>query len=151
MALYADQKLISQVKQFYEKYAQESNGFISSVDLKENLTRLGLYSADLEFNEMIKVVHSDENGFLDLNDVLAIMIKKMKDVSVDEELLEAFKIFDKDETGVLNCTDLKHEILQHNKNISSDQLDELFKIIDPNGEGTINIEDALRLINTYHG
>ena len=56
---------------------------------------------------MINEVDVDGNGFIEFDEYLSLMARKMKDTDVDEELIEVFKIFDMDGNGLISADELR--------------------------------------------
>ena len=56
---------------------------------------------------MINEVDVDGNGFIEFDEYLSLMARKMKDTDADEELIEVFKIFDMDGNGLISADELR--------------------------------------------
>lgn len=71
-----------------------------------------------------------------------MMARTVKEVDNEEELKNAFKVFDKDGSGTISATELR-TVLQHlGENLTDDDLDEMLKMADKNGDGDIDCEDS---------
>lgn len=73
---------------------------------------------------------------------LNMMARTVKEVDNEEELKNAFKVFDKDGSGTISAIELR-AVLQHlGENLTDDDLDEMLKMADKNGDGNIDCKDA---------
>lgn len=67
-----------------------------------------------------------------------MMARTVKEVDNEEELKNAFKVFDKDGSGTISAIELR-AVLQHlGENLTDDDLDEMLKMADKNGDGNID-------------
>jgi len=72
-----------------------------------------------------------------------MMARTVKEVDSEEELKNAFKVFDKDGSGTISAIELR-AVLQHlGENLTDDDLDEMLKMADKNGDGNIDCKGDL--------
>ena len=71
-----------------------------------------------------------------------MMARKMKDTDSEEEIREAFKVFDRDNNGFISAAELRHVITSIGEKLSDDEVDEMIREADQDGDGRIDCEIA---------
>ena len=69
-----------------------------------------------------------------------MMAKKMRDTDTEEEIREAFRVFDKDGNGFISSAELRHVMTNLGEKLTDDEVDEMIKEADIDGDGQINYE-----------
>ena len=80
------------------------------------------------------------NGTIDFPEFLTMMARKMKDTDSEEELRESFRVFDKDGNGYISAAELRHVMTNLGEKLTDDEVDEMMKEADTNGDGQISYE-----------
>ena len=80
------------------------------------------------------------NGTIDFEEFLQMMAKKMQDTDSEEELREAFRVFDKDGNGYISAAELRHVMTNLGEKLTDDEVDEMIKEADLDGDGMVNYE-----------
>lgn len=101
---------------------------------------LGQNPTESELKDMINEVDTDGNGTLDFPEFLEMMARKMGDRDSEEEIREAFKVFDKDNNGVISAAELRHVMTNLGETLTDEEVDEMIREADVNGDGQINYE-----------
>ena len=140
-----DEKIM-EFKAAFELFDKDRNGKITSKELGTVMRGLGQNPTEEELKQMIREVDLDGNGTIDFKEFLCLMVKKMKDTDTEEELLEAFKVFDRDGNGLISGNELQHVMTSLGENISQDEVEEMIKEADLDGDGYINYEEFVRMI-----
>ncbi len=137
---------IAEFRAAYEVFDKDKDGKISKKELGTVMRNLGQNPTEVELTEMINEVDIDGNGTIDFREFLGLMVRKMKDSDVDDELLEAFKVFDRDGNGFITSIELKNVMTSLGEYISPEEVDELIKEADLDGDGHINYEEFIKLM-----
>jgi len=66
------------------------------------------------------------------------MSHNAKPADTDQELLRAFEVFDKDGSGTITTSELKDVLRSLGENLTDEELDEMVKLTDKNGDGVID-------------
>ena len=69
---------------------------------------------------------------------LTMMARKMKDTDSEEEIREAFKVFDRDNNGFISAAELRHVMTSIGEKLTDDEVDEMIREADQNGDGRID-------------
>ncbi len=73
---------------------------------------------------------------------LTMMARKMKDTDSEEEIREAFKVFDRDNNGFISAAELRHVMTSIGEKLTDDEVDEMIREADQDGDGRIDCEDT---------
>ena len=118
---------------------------------------LGQNPTEAELQDMINEVDADGNGTIDFPEFLTLMARKMKvlnssfifiiqDSDTEEELIEAFKVFDRDGNGLISAAELRHVMTNLGEKLTDDEVDEMIREADLDGDGHINYEEFVRMM-----
>jgi calmodulin len=69
-----------------------------------------------------------------------MMARKMKDTDSEEEIREAFKVFDRDNNGFISSAELRHVMTSIGEKLTDDEVDEMIREADQDGDGRIDCE-----------
>ena len=75
------------------------------------------------------------------------MARKMKDTDSEEEIREAFKVFDRDNNGFISAAELRHVMTSIGEKLTDEEVDEMIREADIDGDGQINYEEFVRVIS----
>ena len=91
-------------------------------------------------------------GTVDVATLSQIIIKRIRDLkTTPEELKDAFQVFDKQGTGMISVHDLKLSLTTLGERLADEELDELIREVDQDGEGMVNYQGAHYLLNNGDG
>ncbi len=107
---------------------------------------LGQNPTEAELTDMINEVDADGNGTIDFPEFLSLMARKMKDTDTEEELIEAFKVFDRDGNGFISAAELRHVMTNLGEKLTDEEVDEMIREADVDGDGQINYEEFVRMM-----
>ncbi len=68
------------------------------------------------------------------------MARKMKDTDSEEEIREAFKVFDRDNNGFISAAELRHVMTSIGEKLTDDEVDEMIREADQDGDGRIDCQ-----------
>ena len=74
------------------------------------------------------------------------MANKVKDEDSEEEIREAFRVFDKDGNGVISPAELRHVLGNIGEKLTDDEIDEIMRDADEDGDELINYEEFVLLM-----
>jgi calmodulin len=77
------------------------------------------------------------------SEFLTMMARKMKDTDSEEEIREAFKVFDRDNNGFISAAELRHVMTSIGEKLTDDEVDEMIREADQDGDGRIDCTSTL--------
>jgi calmodulin len=145
----ADQLTEEQIAEFKEAFSlfdKDGDGTITTKELGTVMRSLGQNPTEAELQDMINEVDADGNGTIDFPEFLTMMARKMKDTDSEEEIKEAFKVFDKDGNGFISAAELRHVMTNLGEKLTEDEVDEMIREADVDGDGQINYEEFVKMM-----
>lgn len=77
------------------------------------------------------------------------MARKMKDIDSEQELKESFRVFDKDGNGFISAAELRHVMTNLGEKLTDEEVQEMIREADVDGDGQINYEGNITLNYIY--
>ena len=69
---------------------------------------------------------------------LTMMAHEAKEMDFEQELRAAFRVFDRDGSGTISADELRQVMKSLGENLTEDEIDEMLKEADSNGDGSID-------------
>ncbi len=137
------QKLMNEI---FDLYDTDHTGY---VDIKDSLKMLAAMGKNLEpedENDFLMVADPNKEGIITKQNFLK-GVETLFTIPDDylPEIKEAFEFFDKNNNGKISCKDFKKLLVKLSKEYTEQEAEELFKTLDLNAEGEININDFINL------
>ena len=131
-------------KDAFEMFDKNKDGVITTKELANIMRSLNQDPTEEELNEMIEEVDLDKNGEVDFEEFITLMNRRSKEIDIEEEVLNAFKIFDKEGNGLISITELRHIMMTLGDQLSEEEIDDMLKEADSDGDGYINYEEFIK-------
>mmetsp|Transcript_12381 Transcript_12381/g.19522 ORF Transcript_12381/g.19522 Transcript_12381/m.19522 type:complete len:126 (-) Transcript_12381:955-1332(-) len=64
----------------------------------------------------------------------------------ESDIREAFQTFDRDGNGFIGASDLHNTYLAINENLTDDEVDELIRLVDHDGDGQVSYEEFRKMV-----
>ena len=143
--LIIDSKL-KQYRDAFDLFDKDKDGTITAKELINVFKSFGQNPSEHEINEMIAEVDIDGNGQIDFEEFVILMNKRSKETDYEDEVINAFKVFDKDGQGLISCTELYHIMTTLGDKLTEEEVEEMIKEGDVDGNGFINYEEFVRMM-----
>ena len=98
-----------------------------------------------EVQDLIK----DSGETIDFPDFCSMMAKK--GVNTEEELVDAFRVFDKEGDGHISTAEARQIMCNVGEHLPEDELDEMIREIDPDGEGRVDYVKFTKIMLSNKG
>ncbi|CAD7922308.1 unnamed protein product [Amoebophrya sp. A25] len=138
-----------QIEEFKEAFAlfdKDNSGTITADELGVIMKSLGKNPTDDELDAMIAEVDEDGSGEIEFPEFLALMSKKLQAADSIEEMREAFLVFDRDKSGSVTAAELKHVMNNLGEIVTDDEVEEMIREADEDGDGELSFDDFLQFI-----
>lgn len=112
------------------------------------LRALGQSPTEAEVQDIIAEVDVDGTGKLDFPEFLAMVAGRLRDTDIVTEVEAAFDAFDKDGDGQVNAEDLHTRAAELGDKISMEDVREMVREADLDGDGKISKDSFKRLMVT---
>ena len=133
---------IKQLQEIFNKYAGEKGALDEEslqLLIKEKLEQ---YIQKKQIIALMKKIDTDGSGEIEFDEFLEFMRNLNKEDEVDEDALkEVFKLFDRDEKGYLTPESVYHIFLALGEKIKLEDIINILKENDIDGDGNLNFED----------
>ncbi|CAD7951192.1 unnamed protein product [Amoebophrya sp. A120] len=144
MEFTADQ--IDEFKEAFALFDRDNSGTITADELGVIMKSLGKNPTDDELEAMIAEVDEDGSGEIEFPEFLALMSKKLQAADSVEEMREAFLVFDRDKSGSVTAAELKHVMNNLGEIVTDDEVEEMIREADEDGDGELSFDDFLQFI-----
>ena len=137
---------VAEFKEAFSLFDKDGDGKITTKELGTVMRSLGQNPTEAELQDMINEVDQDKNGSIEFDEFLNLMSRKMQDTDTEEEIREAFKVFDKDNNGFISAAELRHVMTNLGEKLSEEEVDEMIREADVDGDGQINYEEFCKMM-----
>jgi calmodulin len=107
---------------------------------------LGQNPTEAELQDMINEIDAMGNRTIDFPEFLTVMARKMKDTDKPDDIKDAFKVFDKERNGFISSAELKNIMTQLGEKFSEEEVDEMLREADVDGDGQINYDEFVDMM-----
>lgn len=127
----------------FNAFDQEKNGFIGTVMVGTILSMLGHNLDDQMLKEIIAEVDEDGSGEIEFEEFVTLAARFLVEEdaeAVQKELKEAFRLYDKEGNGYITTGVLREILRELDDQLSKDDLDMMIEEIDSDGSGTVDFD-----------
>lgn len=127
----------------FNAFDQEKNGFIGAVMVGSILSMLGHNLDDQMLKEIIAEVDEDGSGEIEFEEFVTLAARFLVEEdaeAVQKELREAFRLYDKEGNGYITTGVLREILRELDDQLSKEDLDMMIEEIDSDGSGTVDFD-----------
>jgi len=141
----ATKEEMEELQKAFSSLDKNSDGKLSRDELLTGFTEImGATAAEEEVERIMKMVDTDQNGWIDYSEFVMATLNK-KNLLSDERLEAAFKIFDKDNNGFIDASEIR-AVLGKGKNLDDHVWEELISEVDINGDGEVSFKEFKKMM-----
>ncbi len=140
---------VAEIKEIFSSFDLDNDGTISTKELGTILRSLGEVPTEIEIQNSINEFDVDGNGTITYEEFLVMMGRQKKFTNIDDDIREAFRVFDKDGNGFMSIAELRHVMTDLGEKLTEEEVDEVFRGADLDGDGQINYEGKLYFFSTH--
>ena len=105
------------------------------------MTSLGFEAKSLAIFTMLADLDTDGNGTIDFGEWLTLMTKRTTDKDSRANINKIFMLYDDERTGFISVKNLRRVATELGENVSEEELEELIKRADTDGDGLVSEEE----------
>lgn len=105
------------------------------------MTSLGFEAKSLAIFTMLADLDTDGNGTIDFGEWLTLMTKRTTDKDSRANISKIFMLYDDERTGFISVKNLRRVATELGENVSEEELEELIKRADIDGDGLVSEEE----------
>ena len=133
------------VKEVFELYDAEGEGYIPSSDLGNVLRAFGHNPTESELQELLLSVDGG-SGRLTLSEVQTCLSNFKGGADYASQVREAFKVFDKEGKGAISPSELKHILCNLGEKMTSEEVDNMMREAGFAGKASISQDEFIKLM-----
>jgi len=137
---------IREFREAFKLFDRDGDGRVTSVELGTVMRSLGQNPTEAELRDMVQEADEDGNGYIDFEEFLAMMARKIKEVDSVDELREAFRIFDRDGDGFISAEELRHVMTTLGEQLTNEEVNEMIREADKDGNGIIDFNEFVDMM-----
>jgi len=142
------------VRAAFASWDSDNDGQISFAELKAAVQRSGQKLTDEDINAIFVVGDIDQNGEIDLDEFMKMMMPATSDVVAKfrairktvKDVQNAFKQFDRNGDGAIDKAELTSALSSTGGNFTKQEIDTIFVAADVDGDGEIDYEEFIALM-----
>merc|ERR1719309_266136 len=142
------------VRAAFASWDSNKDGQISFAELKSAVQRSGQKLTDEDINAIFVVGDIDQNGEIDLDEFMKMMMPSTSDVvskfrsirKTVQDVQNAFRQFDRNGDGAIDKAELTSALKSTGGNFTQQEIDTIFSAADSDGNGEIDYEEFIALM-----
>ncbi|XP_064623000.1 calmodulin-A-like [Lineus longissimus] len=143
-----DAEQIAEYREAFNFFDKDGNGHITCSELGTVMRSLGQNPTKEDLRKIISEVDVNGSTTIEFDEFCHMMNKqKLKCPHPGEDLKMAFKVFDKDGNGFISFEELKHVMTQLGEKLTDEEVQEMIREADIDGDGRIDITEFVEMIN----
>merc|ERR1712179_131970 len=148
MGLGVPAELVVEFQDAFASLDKCGNGMIPTKSLGALLRAIGENPSEAEIQDMMNEVDTSTVGTFKFPNFLAMMARKLDDISAEDEIRESFKVFDAAGKGFINRQELGYVMDNLGEAMEREEIEALVDEIDIDGDGQINYEEFYIMMST---
>lgn len=133
------------VKDMFKLFDKDGDNTLSTDELSKALKSIGVCLTYKEIQVAIKEITKNKKGKIEFKEFRDFLVRQYKHKSLEAQARESFRIFDRDGNGTIDRKELKHAMKMLGEDLTDDEVEQMMKEADENGDGKINFDEFLRL------
>lgn len=162
-------KTVDGLKQIFDMFDKNGDGFITRQELEESLKNIGIFVPAKEVEEMVENLDSNRDGLIDLGEFKGLFElvkgggeregreegKGFEIEDEEEDLKEAFGVFDGDKDGLITIEELGLVLssmgLIKEGSKREEDCREMIRKVDVDGDGMVNFDEFKKMMRGGFG
>ncbi|ELU13835.1 hypothetical protein CAPTEDRAFT_18677 [Capitella teleta] len=140
------QETAKELQEAFFLFDYDKDGKITTREVGAAVRSVGLNPTEAELKDMINDVTA-MGGKVDVSNLCQIIGRRLpQPKSSPTDLRDAFEVFDRQGNGMVFVSDLKHSLTTLGERLTDEELDELVREVDQDGEGQVNFDEMIKVL-----
>lgn len=140
------QNIVKELEEAFFLFDYDKDGKIEIREVGPVVRSVGLNPTEAELKEIINDING-MGGKVDASTLSQLIMKRVRELKTSaDQLKDALQVFDKQGTGFISVHDLKLSLTSLGEPLTNEQLDELIREVDHDGEGMVNSDEVVRVL-----
>lgn len=142
---------VAEFKEALSPFDEDGDGAISTRELGTVLWSPGQNPTEAELRDLVGELERDGSSTVGFPELLGLMARKVKGRDAKDQIREAFCVFDKDGNGLMGTAELRHVMTRLGEKPSDQEVDEMIRAADVDGDELVRYEVFMRLLVSKGG
>ncbi|KAM8711223.1 hypothetical protein ACLKA7_000373 [Drosophila subpalustris] len=125
----------------------EPDGSITVKELAAFMRCIGKTATESQLNSMINEIDTDGNGFIDFEEFVSALTRRLSGNLDDDEIRDAFRVYDKENTGFIGPDQLRSVFFDVDQVVHEEEIEEMIRGVDQDGDGKLSYEEFVQMMS----
>ncbi|CAN6466675.1 unnamed protein product [Victoria cruziana] len=135
-----------EMRRVFAKFDANKDGKLSAEELGRVLNTLARDNSQTEVMRMMKVADTDDDGFIDFNEFMAVI--GMGGGVQEVDMQSAFHLFDVDGDGKISGEEVYKVLRRLGESCSLEECKRMVKRVDKDGDGKVDIQEFMAMMTS---
>lgn len=135
------EEILENMENLWKVFDMQNTSQVAISELRVIMRALDFDLNAEELAQVRKQIDPKGEGVIRFANLKLVMEDKLKDVDTFEDMIEEFKKLDRDNDGKIPAPEFKQYMKNMGRKLSADEIDEMMKIADAKGDGSVDIEE----------
>lgn len=141
-----NEEQVKEIKEAFDLFDIDGTGKIDPKEICVAIHTLGIENARDEIRKIISELEQSTKSSMEFPEFLKLVNRTLQDRDPREEIEKAFMRFDDDNTKRISFRNLKRVALELGEELTDEELNEMIKAADQDGDGEISKEEFIKLM-----
>ncbi|KAH8407491.1 hypothetical protein KR222_002253, partial [Zaprionus bogoriensis] len=127
---------------------RDKDGSLAPKDLERFMKALGKQATDSQLNSMINETNVSGNGFINYEEFVATVGRRLRGNVDDDELRDAFSVYDKENTGYVTSEQIRSVFIDLDVLLTEDEVEDIIRAYDQDGDSKLSYEEFVLMMTT---
>jgi len=137
---------VREYREAYKLFDRDGDDLVTWQELGNVMRSLGQNPTEDELKDMVNEADDNGNGYVDFDEFLVTMTKKVKEADSGDEFREAFRIFDTQGDGFISVEKLKHVATTLGETLTDDEINEMIREADKDDNGIVDFNEFVDMM-----
>ena len=139
---------LAEFREIFDLVDKDHGGSISSTELAELMSTLGINASQEEIRAMVAEIDADGNGDIDFDEFVAVMSRKVNADYTSKGVKRAFRTFSLGQpNGYVSLESVREALMNHGTDkLNEEQVEELLAQLESDSNGLFNYNEYVDMM-----